>query len=70
MIAMRHVVPALIVALLGVAFATGVGAGVVTGPIIAALTGAGEGILGPIGIFLGILVTVSIGFAIVRAVRA
>lgn len=42
----------------------------VTQPIIDAIDGAGDGILGPIGSLLGVLVTVAIGFAIVRTVRS
>jgi len=53
---------------LSVALGAGAGGGV-TQPMIDAIAAGGQGILGPIGVFLGILVTVSIGFAIVRAVR-
>lgn len=41
----------------------------ITTPMIDAITGGGAGLLPAIGSFLGILVTVSIGFAIVRAIR-
>lgn len=46
------------------------GEGGITGPMISALEGAGDGILAPVGALLGVLVTVAIGFAIVRTIRS
>lgn len=67
----RRLVVLLAVALAaGVAFAGSGGGSSVTQPIIDAIDGAGDGLLGPIGTLLGILVTVAIGFAIVRTVRS
>ncbi len=46
------------------------GTGSIIQPVIDALDGAGDGVLGPLGILLGVLATVSIGFAIVRTIRS
>lgn len=65
----RLAVVVLVVILAGVGFAEGGTGSAITQPIIDAIEGAGDGILGPIGVLLGVLVTVGIGFAIVKTIR-
>jgi type IV secretory pathway VirB2 component (pilin) len=66
----KRVLGALALVLMVTFALAGEGGSPVTQPIIDAIDGAGDGILGPIGTLLGILVTVAIGFAIVRTVRS
>lgn len=67
-IAARHRagVAVAVAAVVGSAMAQSTG---VTGPMIDAIQNAGDGILEPVGVLLGILTTVAIGWAILRTIR-
>lgn len=54
--------------MLRVAVAQTEGSGI-TGPMIDAMEDAGGDILGPLGVLLGVLATIAIGWAILRTIR-